>query len=308
MAQHNPRLLSSHPEAYARSFQCFLASTNQRDVILQCIEKHIVPLLINNGISDLLQSHSSTDSPFRVLSVGSGEGVNDIHLLEAFSKIRQKEGERISMFTRCIEPDKDRLSAFREKAAILPEHVKERVNVDFEWVPMTFQEYTSQKNEDDVTFDVVHFIHSIYHLDEKEALVHCYEKELGEKGIIISVAQSKENLMSILAELPDLGRHVASYPRNGDVISVAIEQGWKYFTCPGDTISVNIASMFDSSSREGDHLLDFLTHIKDIRQTEEIEIVDNITNFWKEQWFINELGKRIIELKDNAVIIVKGFA
>ena len=114
--------------------------------------------------------------------------------------------------------------------------------------------------------------------------------------------------MRILAELPDLGRHVASYPRNGDVIAVAIEQGWKYFTCPGDSKSVDITSMFDSSSRDGDHLLDFLTHIKDIRHTEEKEIVDNIMNFWKEESFIDEHGKRIVELKDNAVIIVKGLS
>ena len=305
MAHHNTKDLSSHPEAYSRSFQCFLASTNQENVILKCIQEHIISSIRKELVSDLLESRSPADSPFRVLSIGSGEGENDIHLLEAFSKILQKQREAISIIDRVIEPDKEMLSTFREKVASLS---KEPANSVFEWVPMTFEEYKSQKSTDDVKFDVVHFIHSIYYLDEKEALLHCYEKELGEKGVIISIAQDNGNPIRILAHLPDLGPHVAAYPRNADVIAVAIEQGWKYFTCPGDSKSVDITTMFDSFSPEGNHLLDFLTHTKDIRQNEEKEIVESIMNFWKEQSFINEHGKRIVELKDNAVIIVKGFS
>ena len=182
MAHHSTADLSAHPEAYSDSFHCFLASTHQENVILKCVQEHIVPS-ISKEISDLLESREPNHSQFRVLSVGSGEGENDIHLLESFSKIRQKEGEIISIVNRAIEPDKEMLSTFREKAANLPTHVKERANIDFEWVPMTFEEYASQKKPDDFTFDVVHFIHSIYYLGEKEALIHCYEKELGEKGI-----------------------------------------------------------------------------------------------------------------------------
>ncbi|KAJ7370432.1 hypothetical protein OS493_032322 [Desmophyllum pertusum] len=59
------------------------ASTQQEKAILKCIEEHIVPV-INKGISELPE-------PFRVLSVGSGEGENDINILKALYKISRVE-------------------------------------------------------------------------------------------------------------------------------------------------------------------------------------------------------------------------
>ncbi|KAJ7370430.1 hypothetical protein OS493_032320 [Desmophyllum pertusum] len=169
MAEHNTRLLSSHPEAYSRSFQCFLASTQQENAILKSIEEHIVPLIIKE-ISELLE-------PFRVLSVGSGEGENDINILKALSKIRRVEDEGISLINRAIEPDVVRLATFREKTEKLQNCFKTSA-VDFEWIPMTFEEYTSQKKANDVKFDLVHFVHSIYYVEVEDAFIHCYENEL----------------------------------------------------------------------------------------------------------------------------------
>ena len=161
-----------YPEAYSRSFQCFLDSTYQREKsILKCIEEHIVPV-IKTGVCKLLEEHSLNESPFRVLSVGSGEGGNDINLLETISKIPPNGGEAISMVNRVVEQNADRLAAFRAKAPNLREHFEGRANVDFEWIQMPFQEYSSQKKADDVKVDVVHFIHSIYYLGVEDVLVH----------------------------------------------------------------------------------------------------------------------------------------
>ncbi len=306
MAQHDSRILSSHPEAYSRSFQCFLASTNQENAILKCIEKHIAPV-INKRISDIQEVRASNKSPYRVLSVGSGEGENDISILKTLNdKIPLAVGESLSLFNRVIEPDVDRLASFRTKAVNLAEHFRRPANIDFEWIPMTFEEYTSQKKADDVKFNVVHFIHSIYYVRIEDALVHCYEKELGRKGVIISIAQHEA---SPIRKLPDefSDQHVALYPSNGDVIAVAITRGWKYFVCPGDFKSLDVTAIFDWSSHEGGYLLDFLTARIDVRQSEEKATVEEILKFWQDQSFINEHGRRIVTLRDNAVIILKGF-
>lgn len=61
-----------------RSFQTFVASTQQESGILKCVQDHIVPF-VKKEISDLLVGRVSSESPFRVLSVGSGEGENDIN-------------------------------------------------------------------------------------------------------------------------------------------------------------------------------------------------------------------------------------
>ncbi|XP_078378537.1 histamine N-methyltransferase-like [Oculina patagonica] len=306
MAQHNSRLLSSHPEAYSRSFQCFLASTNQENAILQCIEKHIVPV-ITKRISDLQEVRASNKSPYRVLSVGSGEGENDISILKALNdKIPLAVGESLSLFNRVIEPDVDRLASFRTKAENLAEHFRRHANIDFEWIPMTFEEYTSQKKADDVKFNVVHFMHSIYYLGVEDALVHCYEKELGKEGIIISIAQSEEDpMMMFAAKFPDV--RSPSTPRNRDVVATATQRGWRHFACPGDSNNLDITNIFDSSSREGNNLLDFLTNRVDVRQNEEKETLERILKFWKDQSFMSEQGRKIVKLRDNAVIILKGF-
>lgn len=295
-----------YPEAYSRSFQCFLDSTYQREKsILKCIEEHIVPV-IKTGVCKLLEEHSFNESPFRVLSVGSGEGGNDINLLEALSKIPPNEGKAMSMVNRVVEQNADRLAAFRAKAPNLRAHFKGRANVDFEWIPMTFQEYSSQKRADDGKFDVVHFIHSIYYLGVEDVLVHCCEKELGRQGILISITESEASPICKYAE--KFGdRLINSMTRNNNVVDVAREKGWKYFVCSGDFKSLDITSIFNSSSLEGNALLDFLTYRMSVRQNENSETVDKMLKFWEEESSISEQGKRVVELGDNAVIIVKGF-
>ena len=73
MADKDTRLLSSHPAAYSRAFERFLASCDQEGAILKCMENHIEPILARNIKSGSL---------FRVLSVGSGEGENDLNILK----------------------------------------------------------------------------------------------------------------------------------------------------------------------------------------------------------------------------------
>ena len=212
---------------------------------------------VSIGISELLENHSSNNSPFRVLSVGSGEGENDINILKAFSKIGREKQKAISIINRVIEPDVGRLWKFRAKTANLFENLTEQINVDFEWVPMTFQEYTSQKKEDDAKFDVVHFIHSMYYLGIEDALVHCYEKVLGKEGIIISITQDEDDpMLKLAAKFPN--QRNPSLPRNKDVIALATQRRWKYFACPVNTNNLDITAIFDSSSWEGNYLLDFL--------------------------------------------------
>ena len=57
--------------------------------------------------------------------------------------------------------------------------------------PMTYDEYIEHTKSKVVKFNVVHFLHSIYYIgpDLETALKHCYEKELGLKGVIFQLLQ-----------------------------------------------------------------------------------------------------------------------
>ena len=301
MASSHTRFLSSQPDAYSRAFQRFLASCDQEGAILKCIQGHIMPIITNN--IPVLQENGS---PFRVLSVGSGEGENDLNILKALNELLSKQGEAVtpSLVNRVIEPDVTRLNAFRSNAEVYMKHSMGRSRVDFEWLPMTFQEYAKQKKEDDtMKMNLVHFIQSIYYVDEEEALVHCYEKELGTKGVIFCISEMKESVMIKFKEtFPN--ECVALYP-NKDAITVAKEKGWKYFVCPGDSNYLDITAIFDGSSSEGNELFDFMANMINVRENEEKETVEKMLRFWKKESFLSEDGKRIAEIRDRAVIILK---
>jgi len=62
--------LESCPEAYSRSLKCFKASLEPgKHPTTECIESHVTTM-IRDYIGELLEDHS----PFRILSVGSGNG------------------------------------------------------------------------------------------------------------------------------------------------------------------------------------------------------------------------------------------
>lgn len=51
----------------------------------------------------------------------------------------------------------------------------------------------------------------------------------------------------------------------------------------------------------------FLTNRVQLRENEEKETIKKILKFWEQQSFIVEDGRRIVEIGDNAIIILKGF-
>ena len=194
MSHQETCIFSSHLEANALSFQCFLALSDQESTILNCLKGHIFPH-INEGICEVLERRENQEQ-FRVLSVGSGEVQNDINILKALAdNSGHVDGQAVSMVNRVVEPHVGRRDKFRLKTENLHEHFERGANIDFEWIPLTYQKYKSQKNADDITFDLIHFTHSIYYVGVEEALIHCYEKELGKEGVIISIAQSENDPM-----------------------------------------------------------------------------------------------------------------
>ena len=304
MSHQEACIFSSHPEANAPSFRCFLALSEQESTILNCLEGHIFPL-INEGICEILERRENQE-PFRVLGAGSGEGQNDINILNALTdNSGGVDGQAVSMVNRVVEPHLGRLDKFRLKTENLHENFENGANIDFEWIPLTYQKYKSQKKADDIAFDLIHFTHSIYYVGVEEALVHCYEKELGKEAVIISIAQSEDDpMLQFARKFPN--QRSPSFPRNRDVIAVAEQRGWNYFSCPGDCNIIDITDIFDCSSIAGNYLLDFLTNKKNVRLNEDKETIEEILKFWKRQSYVNEDGRRILGIIDNAVIILKG--
>ena len=295
------RPLICDAEAYSKSLISFISSLEPINVTLKCIKEHVVPL-----ISFFLENHSP---PFCILSVGSGEGYNDLPFLEMLSKADQGKAGKPVFFVRAIEPDKMKLDAFCAKAEDLPESLKMKANIKFEWFPMTYQEYVEQKRKDEVKFDVIHFLHSIYYVNVESALKHCYEEELGAKGVIFSFTQDVNSpyvRYGSIFSSQDLVCSPGSYYSNKEVTDVAKKNGWKYVECSGESITGDITAIFDRTSEEGNLLLDFLTQCVNVSLSTSQENLQKILNFWENECTDDGNGKKIISFQTRTVIIFKG--
>ena len=299
------RSLSSNLEAYHKSLKTCCASLEPGHPTLECIDDHVVKL-----IGDYVYDRLKDPSPFCILSVGSGDGGSDLAFLEILSKPRRAKEGKAQCFERVIEPDRNNLEAFRAKADNLSDSLKSRANIQFERNAMTYQEYVEQKKTDDVKFDVVHFLHSLYYVGLDTALEHCYEKELGAKGVILCTISREDSAVV------KYGRTFAAQQRmifnpgafycNIDVKDVAEKNGWKYVECSGESKTCDITAIFDGSSQLGNNLLDYLTHWVDVRATATEDDLRKILDYWENESADVGHGKRVVTMKTGAVIIFKG--
>jgi len=304
MAQRAGRFLISSPEDYLKSVKSFCASIEQEGDPNNCVEEH-VSALIGDFVGDLLSDHS----PFRILGVGSGEGSNDLSFIEMLSKIRREGVDKCQIFQRTVEPDGNALNRFRAKAEDLPESLKSRADIEFEWFPMTYQEYAKQKKKDDVKFDVVHFLHCLYYVGPETALEYCREKELGRQGVIVCQLAGEEGAFAKYGKFFS-SEGIIPYPEayySNKVVDVAKRNDWKYVECPGEAATCNITAIFDRFSVEGKLLLDFLTEWLDVSQTLSQEKLQKILpHYWESECITDDHGRKMVDLVSRTVIIFKG--
>ena len=303
-ANMSGRSLISCPEAYLKSLKCYFATLDHGNPTSECIKKHAASLISDFKVNNLLECQS----PFCILSVGSGEGGDDLSFIESLSKFGWKKNSKCQFFQRTIEPDKNVLEVFRAKAEDLSESWS-RADVQFEWFPMTYQEYIEQKKTDDVRFDVVHFFHSIYYVDVQTALEHCYEKELGAKGVIICLINDEQSVKTkYYREFSSQGLILnrGAFYSSKEVADVAKKNGWKNVECPGEANVCDITAIFDRSSVEGNLMLDFLTHWKNVVQTASQDNLRKILNFWENECTEDERGRKVLKWQTKAVMILKG--
>lgn len=305
MSQTAPRSLITCFDAYSKSLKSCYASLQAGNPTLECIKDHVTAL-----IGEYVCSRLEDPSPFRILSVGSGDGKNDLAFLEILRELGRGKDNKVHIFERAIEPDEQMLGMFLAKAEHLRESLEGSVSIEFEFDfrPTTYQEYAVQKTKTDVKFDLVHFFHSLYYAD-LEALEQCYEKELGTKGVILCIIQSEGSAVAKYGrEFSPLGLilNPGAFYSNRQVKDVAEKNGWKYVECSGESKTCDITAIFDASSEEGNRLLDFVTHWADVRATASGNDLRKILKFWENESVGDGHGKKEVTMRMGAIVIFKG--
>ena len=284
---------------YVKSYNVFLAKTGQRSEVGKLLKEHLPP-----SIQRLTVRRNKPY--FNILSVGSGSGETDVEILKIVKKELQKRerNRNMKILNRAIEPNKHSCDLYMATIESLPSSLHDENPVEIELCRQTFQDYKKMKcshQQGLVKFDLVHFIHSIYHVDVEEALLHCFEKELNDTGILLFIVQGQDLMDWVKLKQ---NTHWAEKEKAIEkIIKIACDNGWKHDVYT-EEYSIDVTEVFDEKSTEGNLLLDFLTHTEHFREKADKKLVEETLELIKDLTILKD-GKRLGEKKELLIIISK---
>ena len=285
---------------YVKSHNVFLAKTGQRSEVRKLLKEHLPPMVQRSLAVRRNKPY------FNILSVGSGSGETDVEILKIVKKeLRKSERNRhMKILNRAIEPNKHSCDLYMATIESLPSSLPDENPIEIELCRQTFQDYKKMKcshQQELVKFDLVHFIHSIYHVDVEKALLHCFEKELNETGILLFIV-SGQDLMDWVKFKQN--KHWAGEEKPIEkIIKIASDNGWKHDVYT-EEYSIDVTEVFDEKSTEGNLLLDFLTHTEHFREKADKKLVEETLELIKDLTILKD-GKRLGEKKELLIIISK---
>lgn len=290
-------------EYYNKSFEEFRKKTNE-----VARDKEILSSYLPNVVSKILQGHQR--SQFNVLSIGCGDGEMDRYIVKFIKEELQKheKHKNTDIFTCAIDPSGHAVSKYKT-------HIDKSPNDDqiaYSVLKKSFEEYKLEqlskiKSNEEVKFDIVFFIHSIYYVDPEEALVFCFEEELQMNGQVVCVVEGRDLMSLVLANIkPTLqsGKPAPDESYAEKFQKIAEKRGWKV-DLHMQEYSIDVTAIFDEKSKEGNLLLDFLTQVKNFRTETEEKKVDEILQLIKESSEVMENGRRLGKKIDGVMIISK---
>ena len=301
--------LSKSYEAYEKAFHVFLDHSTARQAIVKCIQ---------DGTHQALEKIAPIDKnkSFNILGIGSGKGEMDLLMIQSIAAhLKTSETETKPVIkSLVVEPSSLLLEKFKESASSLPLSLIALAEVSFEWRENTFQEYKDecavhvQKKNKSLSFNFIHFIHSIYYMDAADALRSCFEQQLGEKGAILCLVQTEESYFAKVQKkfkgrLTFGSEDMVVYTKE-DLATIAAESGWMYDVIE-QAFAIDVTPCFGEHSEQGDLLLDWLTHQKNFRATADQELINEVMDFFQELIAIDEAGRKFLKAEMAAVVIEK---
>ena len=299
-------------QEYMSRYQIFLQKCPQIEIVAKVLRSHL-PAVLRNVANQL-----NNPNEIKILSVGSGHGKMDIEILkivhDEMERMKEKSPVHLpdKMFNRAIEPNKASLILYKDVIKNLPKELS-KSNIVFDiGDPKTFQEYMLNPRHPRGEFDIVHLIHSMYFLDVEQALTYCYEKELGEKGIMITAVGLGEGdiFHCMLEKHFELESQVGAenvFRRplgiEKEVLKVAEKKSWKYREYIQE-YHIDVTDVFDKDSVPGNLLLDFLLQTVNFRATVDQQIVDEYLDVIRKRSVVED-GKYLSKQIASVVFIYK---
>ena len=285
---------ASYDAHYLESFRVYRERSSESKKLFESFQTHIPPLIQSRMVPECQQ--------LNILSVGSAEGTTDLMILKIIGQEMQKSdhGQHIEVFNRAIEPNGFSCGLYREAIKNLSSLLG-NTQTCFEICQQTFDEYQETK-KDEIKFDLIHFVHSIYYVDMEETLIRCIEKELSDKGHFLCVVQTTQSLTYLVfSKQQSPTREISD--ESEKLIQIAKKHSWNYEVYTTE-YAIDFTHVFDPKSTEGNLLLDFMTQTVDYRNTADKQLVQETLAFIDEKTVLKD-GKKIGKGEFSLVVISK---
>lgn len=280
---------------YLATMEAYLSSLEAAEKRFDDVEEMAAHVMTN-----MFKGGRNAPPLFRVLGVGSGDGQNDLRILDVVSSAIGCS----KIHATILEPDVELMARFRSRVSTLPKTLEGKAT--FEWHEMTLEKFMASSPQIQ-QFDLVHFVASLYYMDAEQALRNCYER-LASGGAIFCTLVAEESFFPKVARTLkgkiNLGSMNKFYTEV-DLESISKRNYWNYKELKKYSYDADITSCFDYSSTAGGLLLDFLTHCQDFRGTVDKMVYKEVMNFLEQQSFTNDSGRKLIKPEVIAVVIYK---
>lgn len=188
-------------------------------------------------------------NPFAVLGVGVGDGSFDLRIIAA---LRTLIGATAIHYI-AVEPNEAQLAAFRDHVEHAP-----LPNVD-----VTFRQETAETYVPDTTFDLIHYIHSLYHMPgSEERLIRDAVAHLSAGGrLLIALSSERGGIYQMMGRfwnVIDYSFFTSGLFGQEGLRAVLDQHAMPYHYQLFPEVAIDVSECFDSTSALGQDLLNFL--------------------------------------------------
>ncbi|XP_028411718.1 histamine N-methyltransferase-like [Dendronephthya gigantea] len=284
---------------YSKRYNVFKRYCKQGEEVLKMLQTYL-PIRIEK----LVNSSIEKQCELKILSVGGGTGEIDLKFVEILLEELKKhssDDQNTTIYLRVVEPNSSSCKQFSDAVEArrdLPIHVDIRAQ--------TFEEYIQNEQNANTAFDIIHFIHSVYFIEEEKAISYCLEKQLKDRGCLFFAFSDEGLLKQVSLEIAERrpNDNLANLAeKNGPkLIEIVEKRGWKYEVY-SHQYPIDVSEIF-VGSESGDLLLDFITHEVDFRKNADASLVDRVLALIKNASFVKD-GKYLCMKTDTLLVVHK---
>ena len=186
-----------------------------------------------------------------------------------------------------VEPNPSNVEFFRNVVSQNPEYKK----IEFKWYIGFFETFCDEFRHKEVElnkFDFVHFVSCFYHINSVKAFEETYNHLLASNGIMCAIGENKNAFWpKMMHFFADHQMENESFICSGPVSQNYFLPGWQQQARDRDWkyesyvhgYNMEITPMYELTSKDGNHLVDFVMHTKSARKTVKRSIIDDFFKF-----------------------------